>query len=211
MGQYFTNDPTIISRERIISFEINGKQFDFISDNGVFSKGKIDTGSAVFLKTIMKNYLLSGKILDLGSGYGTIGLILASFYHDATFLLADINTRACNLARENAKRFKLKNVEIRESNCFSKINETFNYILINPPIRAGKKVIYEMFNKAYEHLEDKGELIIVIRKDQGAESASKYIDSVFNNCKLIDRDKGYYIFKAIKVIPIINAINKEGL
>ncbi len=212
MGQYFTNDPTIKSKERDISFEFNGKKFDFISDNGVFSKGKIDTGSIVFLNALIKHIYFKGKILDLGSGYGTLGLTLASFYKEAEFLLADVNTRACTLARENAKRFALSNVEIRESDCFSQINEMFDIIIINPPIRAGKKVIYKMFQEAYSHLNINGKLLIVIRKDQGAESASNFIKNVFYNCTLIDRKKGYYVFEAIKeVYKKANTEIKEGL
>lgn len=207
MGQYFTNDPKIKSKERVISCNFNGHQFDFISDNGVFSKSEIDQGSLVFLKAIYKFEKLDGKILDLGSGYGTIGLILAHFSKGAKFLLADVNTRACALARENARKFNLDNVEIRESDCFSTIDETFDFILINPPIRAGKKVIYKMFLEAYSHLNANGKLLIVIRKNQGAETASKYIQSVFNNCTLIDRDKGYHIYEAIKEVSKANTEN----
>lgn len=199
MGQYFDNDPSIKSNQKIISFVIANKQFDFISDNGVFSKGKIDTGSIVLLKALIKHANISGNILDLGAGYGTIGLTLASLYREAKFLLVDVNTRACTLARMNMSRFNLNNVEIIESNSFSNIDErVFDIVITNPPIRAGKKVIYDMFLKAYEHLAPNGRLYIVIRKDQGANTASKYIESVYGNCTLINRDKGYYIFEAIK-------------
>lgn len=198
MGQYFTNDPTLKSKMRTISFYFQDVKFDFVSDNGVFSKDKIDTGSEVFLHVLVKTMDLKGNILDLGSGYGTIGLVLAYFYQDANFILADVNTRACMLAKENAKRLTLKNVEVRESNSFSSINETFDYILINPPVRAGKKIIYEMFASSYLHLTSNGKLLIVIRRNQGAESACKFIQSIFNNCSLISRDKGYYVYEAIK-------------
>lgn len=204
LGQYFTNDPKVKSRRKLISFNFFGEQFDFLSDNGVFSKSEIDDGSVVFLKTIIKNRTLQGKILDLGSGYGTIGLILAFFNRAEDFLLADVNSRACVLARENVKRFNLSNVEVRESDCFSNITEMFDFILINPPIRAGKKVIYKMFSEAYEHLDINGKLLIVIRKNQGAETASKYIQSVFGNCTLLDRDKGYHVYEAIKVLNKAN-------
>lgn len=199
MGQYFDNDPNIKSNQKIISFVLEGHKFDFISDNGVFSKGKIDEGSIVLLKALLKYANLKGNILDLGAGYGTIGLTLASLNREANFLLVDVNTRACMLARENKKRFGLNNVEIIESDCFSSIDErTLDIVITNPPIRAGKKVIYKMFLEAYNHLAPHGRLYIVIRKDQGANTASKYIESVYGNCTLIDRDKGYYIFEAIK-------------
>lgn len=199
MGQYFDNDPNIKSNQKIISFVIANKQFDFISDNGVFSKGKIDQGSIVLLKTLIKNATIKGDILDLGAGYGTIGLTLASLYREAKFLLVDINTRACTLARKNMTRMGLDNVKIKESDRFSSINERkFDIVITNPPIRAGKNVIYSMFKEAYEHLAPNGRLYIVIRKDQGANTASKYIESVYGNCTLIDRDKGYHIYEAKK-------------
>lgn len=201
MGQYFTNDPNVKSQIRNIDLTFKGKKFDFSSDNGVFSKEKIDQGSIVFLNTLFEKAEIQGKILDLGCGYGTIGLILASFYHEAKFLLVDINTRACALARVNKDKFNLTNVEIRVSDCFDSIQESFDVILINPPIRAGKKVIYKMFLEAYRYLNNNGKLYIVIRKDQGAKSASNYIESVFNNCTMIARDKGYYVYEAIKEFP----------
>lgn len=199
MGQYFDNDPNIKSNQKIISFVLASRQFDFVSDNGVFSKGKIDQGSIVLLKALIKHASIKGNILDLGAGYGTIGLTLASLYREAKFLLVDVNTRACTLARINRKNFGLTNVEIKESDRFSSINdEIFDIVITNPPIRAGKEVIYKMFKEAYEHLAPNGRLYIVIRKDQGANTASKYIESVYGNCTLIDRDKGYHIYEAIK-------------
>lgn len=199
MGQYFDNDSSIKSNKKNISFSLNGTQFDFVSDNGVFSKGKIDMGSIVLLKAITKYATLKGNILDLGAGYGTIGLTLAFFNKEANFLLVDVNTRACMLARENKNRLKVSNAEIIESDIFAKIDDRiFDFIITNPPIRAGKKVIYKMFLEAFNHLAPHGILYIVIRKDQGANTASKYIESVFGNCSLVDRDKGYYVFEAIK-------------
>ena len=212
MGQYFDNDPNVKSNQKIISFTIKDSKFDFISDNGVFSKGKIDDGSIALLKQILKCAEIKGDILDLGAGYGTIGLTLASLYREANFLLIDVNTRACALARMNKSRFGLHNVEIIESNIFDKIQDkTFDIIITNPPIRAGKKVIYNMFEDSYKHLNPNGKLYIVIRKDQGANTASRFIEGVFGNITLLGRDKGYYIFEAIKKSKLENTENKEDL
>lgn len=197
MPQYFDNIPELPSEKRRLSLTIFDKTFTFISDNGVFSKNQVDVGSCALLK-VMLSTPLEGKILDLGCGYGAIGLTLAHFYPQATFVLADINDRALALANENKKQLHLENVTILQSNIYENINDLFRTIVINPPIRAGKKVIYAMFEGAFAHLEDGGSLFIVIRKSHGAPSASQFIKSVFGNCSLLKKEKGYYIYEAKK-------------
>ena len=197
MAHYFDNDSKIESKKREISIDLNGEKYSFISDNGVFSKGEVDYGSIALLKVLLtKN--INGRVLDVGCGYGTIGLILAKNFHQTECTLVDINLRACALACENAKRWKLNNVQIFESNIFEKVEGDFDFIITNPPIRAGKKVIYAIFEQSFHHLKQNGSLFIVIRKSHGAESAQRFISSVFDNCTLLKRDKGFYIYQAIK-------------
>lgn len=197
MPQYFDNNEKLESKKREISVELNGEKYSFISDNGVFSKGEVDYGSIALLKVLLKEDIY-GRVLDVGCGYGTIGLILAKKFSQGDFTLIDINMRACALACENAKRWKLDNVQVIESNIFEKVDGEFDNIITNPPIRAGKKVIYAIFEQSYHHLKQNGSLYIVIRKSHGAESAQKFITSVFGNCTLLKRDKGFYIYRAIK-------------
>ena len=197
MANYFDNNSQVESRKREISIYLNGEKYSFISDNGVFSKSEVDYGSIALLKVLLtKN--ISGRVLDIGCGYGTIGLILAKNFHQTECTLIDINLRACALACENAKRWKLDNVQIFESNIFEKVEGEFDFIITNPPIRAGKKVIYTIFEQSFHHLKQNGSLFIVIRKSHGAESAQRFISSVFGNCELLKRDKGFYIYQATK-------------
>ena len=195
--QYFDNNENLISKKREISVLLNDTKYSFISDNGVFSKGEIDYGSIALLKILLKQKLV-GNILDIGCGYGTIGLILAKNNLECNFLLSDVNLRACTLARENKKLFGLTNVEIVESDIFQNINKNFDYVVTNPPIRAGKKVIYSIFEQSYHHLNQNGSLFIVIRRSHGAESAQKFIHSIFGNCELLKKDKGFYVYCATK-------------
>lgn len=195
--QYFDNNENLISKKREISVLLNDTKYSFISDNGVFSKGEIDYGSIALLKILLKQKLV-GNILDIGCGYGTIGLILAKNFPECNFLLSDVNLRACTLARENKKLFGLTNVEIVESDIFQNIDKNFDYIVTNPPIRAGKKVIYSIFEQSYHHLNQNGSLFIVIRRSHGAESAQKFIHSIFGNCELLKKDKGFYVYCATK-------------
>lgn len=197
MSQYFENDDSIKSSPRSIEYDIFNHHFSLKTDLGVFSKNGIDEGTYAFLKVLIP-LQLKGRILDVGCGYGALGLTLASFIPSSDFVLVDVNDRALNLASENIKRLNLRNVTCLRSDIYQNVEGQFDSIVINPPIRAGKKVIYQMFSGAYDYLVDGGSLFIVIRKSHGAFSARDYIESVFGNCTLLKRDKGYYIYQAIK-------------
>ena len=195
--QYFDNNEDLVSKKRTIGVMLNEQNYSFITDNGVFSKGEVDYGSLALLKVLLKESL-KGRILDIGCGYGTIGLILAKNQPDNSFLLTDVNMRACALACENAKLFDVKNVEIIVSDIFENVDGYFDNIVTNPPIRAGKKVIYSIFEQSYLHLKQNGSLYIVIRRSHGAESAQKFINSIFGNCELLKKDKGFYVYRSTK-------------
>ena len=198
MSHYFQDDPNLASNIKTISFEVNGLTMNLFTDNGVFSKGRVDEGRLAFLKVLLP-LDLGNNILDLGCGYGTIGLTLAVAKKDARVTLADVNTRALALCKRNADAYNLgQRVTILQSDIYEKIEGKYDSIVINPPIRAGKNVTYRMYEEAKQYLIDGGSLFIVIRKAQGAPSASKYIESVFGNIALLKRDKGYYIYQAVK-------------
>jgi 16S rRNA (guanine1207-N2)-methyltransferase len=203
VSHYFEYDPLLASKERKIKFEIAGKHIELTTDNGVFSKDKIDEGSFIFLKTLIP-LRLSGRILDLGCGYGPIGLTLALTQPEARVTLADINSRAVALCTQNAHMLGLsQRVTCLQSDIYEKIEGTYDSIVVNPPIRAGKKVTYAIYEGAKQYLIDGGSLYIVIRRAQGAESAAKYIESLFGNITLLERSKGYYIYKATKTNKIL--------
>ena len=198
MSHYFKDDPNLASNIKTITYEVNGLTMNLLTDNGVFSKSKVDEGSLAFLKVILP-LDLGNNILDLGCGYGTIGLTLAVVKKEARVTLADINSRALALCRRNAELNNVsQRVTILQSDIYTKIEGKYDSIVINPPIRAGKSVTYKMYEEAKQYLIDGGSLLIVIRKAQGAESASKYIESIFGNVKLLDRHKGYHIYQAVK-------------
>lgn len=140
-----------------------------------------------------------GSILDVGCGYGPIGLSIAASYPEVTVEMTDINSRAVELAKENANTNGISNVVIYESDRFDRINsEQFAAILTNPPIRAGKKVVQEIFEHSYERLNSGGELWVVIQKKQGAPSAMEKLDELFGNVETVQKKKGYYILKSKK-------------
>ena len=198
MSHYFQEDPNLASKIKEINFEVNGITMKLLTDNGVFSKNNVDEGSLAFLKVLLP-LDLGKNILDLGCGYGTIGLTLAKAHEEVRVTLADINSRAVALCMRNAELLNLSpRVTILQSDIYEKIEGPYDSIVVNPPIRAGKVVTYRMYEESKQYLIDGGSLFIVIRKAQGALSASKYIESIFGNITLLKRDKGYYIYQAVK-------------
>lgn len=196
MAHYYDLDPSLESKERLIEFVISGRKISLLTDNGVFSKSKLDEGSKLLIETLLPLHL-AGKILDLGCGYGPIGLSIGLFTENASITLADVNPRAVALCKKNADNLNLSSrVTCLQSDIYSSIEGQFDAIVLNPPIRAGKKVTYTMYKEAKEHLVSGGQFYFVIRKAQGASSASQYVKEVFGNITLLARKKGYHIYKA---------------
>ena len=199
MSHYFVNDESVVSKPRQICYSFNGVDFSLESDNGVFSKNELDKGSELLIKTLLP-INLGENILDIGCGIGVIGLTLAYFTPSLKVCLTDVNTRALSLCNANAATLKLsQRVTILQSDIYQKVEGKFDSIVSNPPIRAGKKVTYEIYNGALVHLIDGGSLYIVIRKNQGALSVKSYLEELFGNVTLLAREKGYYVLKATKV------------
>ena len=192
MSHYFKNDDSLRSEKRLIKYTINAKYFELTSDLGVFSKNELDPGSKLLILTAIKNNI-HGSLLDMGCGYGPIGITLASLCSISNVDFIDVNKRALGLTKENADKYKVDNYRVIESNGFENVDSKYDYILINPPIRAGKEVIFKMFENSINYLKEDGILMIVIRKDQGAPSAKNKLVEVFGNCETLDREKGYHI------------------
>lgn len=143
---------------------------------------------------------VAGEILDVGCGYGPIGLSLAKAFPSREVHMVDVNERAMELAKENAKANNVENVSVFMSDRYEKVTST-NYaaILSNPPIRAGKTVVHEILEKAKDRLVVGGELWIVIQKKQGAPSALERLESLYEEVEVVTKKKGYYIIKSKKV------------
>ena len=197
MSHYFKNDESLESKKSIIKYSINSHSFELNSDLGVFSKNELDPGSELLIKTAIKNNI-KGDLLDVGCGYGPIGITLSCLCEISKVDFIDVNRRALNLTMENATKYCKNSYNVFESNGFENVKDLYDFILINPPIRAGKEVIFKMFEDSIKHLKNDGNLMIVIRKDQGAPSAKTKLLSIFGNCETLDREKGYHILKCHK-------------
>ena len=194
---YQENQDNLKSEPEIIYYSFKEKKYQFHTDSGVFSKQFIDYGSRSLIETFEPN-TLDGDVLDMGAGYGPIGIVISKTYSKC-FHMCEINSRAFELLQKNIKVNSV-NAIAYHSDLYAALPDDllFASIVTNPPIRAGKDIVFKIYSGAYNHLMPGGELWVVIQKKQGAPSSKKYIEDIFGNCEIVNRDKGYYILKAIK-------------
>jgi 16S rRNA (guanine1207-N2)-methyltransferase len=196
---YYSQTQKVESDPKYWDFALRDFRFRFKTDNGVFSKREVDFGSRLLIETFTLPEV-DGPILDVGCGYGPIGLTVAKLDQQRLVHMVDVNERALLLAKENAELNQVSNVKIYESDRLQNVTEAnFAAILTNPPIRAGKKVVHEIFEQSYDHLKEQGELWVVIQKKQGAPSAIEKLKELFSEVETVDKEKGYFIIKSKKV------------
>ena len=191
---YYAENPDAAHDIHELRVDLLGEKMTFLTDAGVFSKKMVDFGSQLLLKCLEVDE--GETVLDVGCGYGPLGLSLAKAY-GVQATMVDINNRALDLARQNAERNKVE-ATIFQSNIYEQIKGKFDHVISNPPIRAGKQVVHEIIEKSKDFLETDGDLTIVIQKKQGAPSAKSKMEDVFGNCEIVKKDKGYYILRSVK-------------
>lgn len=193
---YFTDNRSLPSNRKEHTWDFLGKTYLFTTDTGVFSKGGVDRGTEVFLKALSKENI-TGRVLDIGCGYGVIGIVMKSIHEDAEVICTDVNPRAVELAGYNAKQNGVL-IDTCVSDLYTSIEGTLDCVLTNPPIRAGKSVVYSIYEGAFCRLNTGGKLYVVIRKQQGAQSSEQKLVECFGNCEEIAKSKGYRVLKCIK-------------
>ena len=193
MGQYFSNDE-LKSDLKIFKTSILGKDYSFYTDNGVFSKEKLDFGTRTLIESLPIERL-TGDILDVGCGYGVIDINLGKITQ-ASFEGIDVNKRALHLAEMNKKLNNINNASFYYSNTYENVDKKYDFIITNPPIRAGKEVVYGIVMNARNYLKDNGVLYIVIRKEQGAKSMLRDLEEYYNT-EVINKNKGFFVIKCV--------------
>ena len=196
MPHYYTDNRDLASSPRSFDYYFDNEQFTFTTDNGVFSKGNVDYGSYLLIKNSYKKELGS-QVLDLGCGYGPVGIIIKRFNPKCDVTMVDVNSRATDLASNNCSLNKTFNAVFLNDDILQ-LNKLFDSIILNPPVRAGKVVIFGLYEKAYAVLNDGGSLYIVIQKKQGASSSFKKLSELFKDVNVLDSDGGYQVIQAIK-------------
>ena len=205
---YYTAQPESKSQPSAITYTVNGVTLQLKTDSGVFSKNQVDYGTDLLIRTLPP---LTGRVLDLGCGYGVVGIAIARLNLAAEVVLCDINERAVALSRENLQRnlqfagkdgsveFPAAKYQVLQSDGFSRIEDSFHTIALNPPIRAGKATVFRLYHDAFEHLVENGTLYIVIQKKQGMESSHAELTRIFGNCACLARKSGYHILRSIRI------------
>ena len=207
MSHYFSEKQEVKSDRKIIKYEIENKKFEFVTDNGVFSKTKVDFGTDVMLKVFLRGNMNKKNqkfdVLDIGCGYGVVTVIVKAFFENVKTMSSDVNERALELTTENLLKNEVvkdenDDFEVRKSFVFDNISEKFDVILSNPPIRAGKQTIFQIYEQSFEHLNENGEFYCVIQTKHGAKSTQRKLEEVFGNCETLEINAGYRIFRSVK-------------
>ena len=200
MPHYFSeNNDTLKSNPNEIAFRVNDTNLRFITDSGVFSRKGLDRGTKVLFDYL--DVLDNEKtVLDLGCGYGVIGIYLAKS-HQLSVDMVDVNKRALELSTKNSTLNKVE-TNVYASDGFSNVKGKYDLIISNPPIRAGKKVYYKFFEDSIDYLNEKGRFYVVINKKHGALSAIKYLETIYDSVEITGKDKGFYVLLCKKALTI---------
>lgn len=197
MDHYFSGRPLVASRPRELRVRLRGRPWTFLADRGVFASAGVDAGTKLLIETMEIHP--ADNVLDLGCGYGPVGIIAATMAPQGGVTLVDINARAVHLAQENARRAGLSNVEVRLGDgCAAVGEQRFDVVLMNPPIRAGKATVRRLVQDAWTHLREGGRFYFVVRTAQGAKTLARDVGTVFGIVTEQSRGSGYRVFCAIK-------------
>lgn len=194
MEHYYTSDPSAEHQYREITMTVKDRSWTFTTDSGVFSRDEADFGTRLLVSSLPP---LSGRLLDLGCGWGALSIPLVLMNTGLRAVAVDVNRRALELCRRNAARLAAE-TEIFESDGFSEVQGSFDVIVTNPPIRAGKSVYYPWFDEAFTRLNQSGLFACVVQRKQGAPSVKARLTEIFGNCEVLAKDAGYWILAARK-------------
>jgi 16S rRNA (guanine1207-N2)-methyltransferase len=190
---YFSREPKVISNPWLMDVQVRGVTLRLNTDAGVFSKGELDKGTRILIEQVTLRE--HAKVADLGCGYGVVTAALGTVYPDSTWVMMDVNERAVNLAAENTKPLGSR-VRVVLSDGFAAFpDEKCTDVILNPPIRAGKEIVYRLYREARDHLVPGGSLWIVIQKKHGAPSTQAFLQKVFNEVEVCFKKAGYYVYR----------------
>jgi len=196
---YFARHPKSKPSLGVVSTYFRGKLFEFLTTSGVFSRTRIDPGTRLLVESMILPE--KGFLLDLGCGYGPVGIAAAVFNPSLQVVMTDVNERAVWLAKENAKRNGVENVEARQGFLYEPVqNMRFEAVLSNPPIAAGMKTVRPLITQAPGHLANEGTLQIVVRSKVSGKRLTRLMTETFGNVSVVARKSGYRVLisKAIK-------------
>ena len=205
MPQYFEANPDTPSNRRTVDYRINGINFTFMTDTAVFSKTSVDKGTDLLLQTVIDDIKARGagrdeSLLDLGCGWGVVGIVMKTVFTLFDVTCVDVNSRAVELTKENAKLNLRAPDTIMVSDVLKAVPEDklFDTVITNPPVRAGKKTVFDFYEQSYAHMKEGGAIYVVLQRKQGADSTKKKLNELFGNCVTLDIKGGYHVMKAVR-------------
>lgn len=205
MPQYFEANPETPSNRKFVDYRINGINFRFVTDTAVFSKTSVDKGTDLLLESVIADIKKRGpgrdeSLLDLGCGWGVVGIVMKTVFTLFDVTCVDVNSRAVALTRENAKLNLNTPDTIMESDVLAAVPEDklFDTVVTNPPVRAGKKTVFAFYEQAYEHMKEGSAIYVVLQRKQGADSTKKKLTELYGNCETVDIKGGYHVMKSVK-------------
>ncbi len=202
MSHYYDRNPAVESRPQEIETRIHGIDLSFETDRGVFSPERIDFGTRLLIEAVAddlsKAGVRKGRLLDIGCGYGPVGIALKRIFPALEPTLSDVNERSAALAKKNATKNGVRGLEVVVSDGYERLPGPFDIVVTNPPVRAGKAVVHAFFEGAFERLAPGGRLYVVLQRKQGAPSAAEKLESLFGVCEAIEIDAGYRVLRCEK-------------
>ncbi|SMC51979.1 16S rRNA (guanine1207-N2)-methyltransferase [Oscillospiraceae bacterium] len=208
MAHYYDSMPDTPSDRRLIDYRANGINFSFVTDTNVFSRNDVDKGTDLLINSVIEDIKERGarkgeRLLDLGCGYGVVGVVMKSVFMSFEVTSVDVNARAVELARENMASNNVKLTKCMQSNVLSALDESdiFDIVMTNPPVRAGKQTVFSFYEQAYEHMAPGASIYSVLQRKQGAPSSEKKLMELFGNCETVAISGGYRVMKAVKENP----------
>lgn len=205
MAHYYDSMPDTPSDRRNIEFRANGINFSFVTDSNVFSRNDVDKGTELLIESVIEDIKERGakkgeRLLDLGCGYGVVGVVMKSVFMSFEVTSVDVNSRAVSLAKENASNNNVKLTRVMQSDVLSALSseDIFDIVMTNPPVRAGKQTVFAFYEQAYEHMAPGAAIYSVLQRKQGAPSSEKKLTELFGNCETVAISGGYRVMKAVK-------------
>lgn len=197
MTQYFAQTPGVPSQRRDVDARLRGRSWTFLTDRGVFAREGVDPGTRLLIEAMRVEG--GDRVLDLGCGYGPIGLVAATLALRGRVVMVDVNERAVVLARENAVRAGLENVEVYQGDGTAPVRgRTFDVVAMNPPIRSGRDTVRRLLRECEEALRPGGRFYLVVRTAQGAKTLAKEVEGLFSQVREVARGGGYRVYEALK-------------
>jgi 16S rRNA (guanine1207-N2)-methyltransferase len=197
--QYFAERPRSRSSPRLLRFLYRGEVLRFTIDRGIFASAALDPGTALLIEAL--DPAPTARVLDLGCGWGAVGVAAARAAPQGSVLMTDVNRRAIYVARRNLRENKVGNAEVRAGSLYATVGEErFDLIATNPPYRAGRPLILELLRETPRHLAPEGRLLLVGKGSQGIIFYQHWVEENWPaNVTVLRRGGGY---RVLEVRPV---------